>query len=230
MNQIESIIAASNNVLNEKTATLLVSIAKEPFVTSTQLIEKHESDEFNKNSIISNIGVLLRRGFIEKSGDEDNAGYVCSLDADTLLEQAMQIYADANPESEVAKKEEKIAMAGKRNITPIMGDLLEVLLEVLENGGIPYKEPKTNRSNYDVHLEKRTLGVRVIEIRHKGLLRFCTYKVDEELLQAFESTGKIVRNKATKTKNNYIDFEYDAETIKEIVGLFIDMVDSRKGN
>lgn len=214
MNTITSIIQASNNDLNNKTASILFEVAKKNFITSTEIIEKLQSDDFNQRSVISNIGVLLKKGLIEKSGE----GYITTDNSAEILTLAANIYAENNPTSTVAVKVEKEKMVGKKRITDEMTSLIKDVETRLKDF-VDTKDIITNRSNYEIALEKRTLGVRSVEIRHKGLLRFCTYKINPELLQAFIDSNLIVNNKESGVVN-YIDFESTHVNIEIIFDIF----------
>lgn len=222
MNRIESIIKASNETLNLKTASILVEVAKKNFITSGELIEMLECDDMNQRSVISNIGVLIKRELIEKSGD----GYITTNEAVEILTKAADIYAEHNPTSEVAKKVEKANMVGKKRITGLMTDLIELVESVIP---VAYRPKIMNRSNYEIFLEKRTLGVRSIEIRHKGFLRLCTYKVDQEFLDELLATNEVVRNKESGVVN-YIDFNFTEENIKLVFKIFNKLTKASKND
>lgn len=68
MSKVTYIIKASENVLNEKTAAILIKVAKGNFITSAELREELV-ETMNASSVNSNIGVLIKKGLIEKSGD-----------------------------------------------------------------------------------------------------------------------------------------------------------------
>ncbi|AEN93865.1 activator of middle period transcription [Escherichia phage Bp7] len=64
MSKITYIIKASEDALNEKTASILVHIIKHNFITSGEVREAL-SEQFSAAVVNSNIGVLIKKGFIE---------------------------------------------------------------------------------------------------------------------------------------------------------------------
>ena len=89
MSKVTYIIKASEDALNEKTAAILVQVAKKDFITSAELREILE-ETMNASSVNSNIGVLIKKGLIEKSGD----GLIITGEAQDIISKAAVIYAE----------------------------------------------------------------------------------------------------------------------------------------
>ncbi len=87
MSKVTYIIKASEDALNEKTAAILVQVAKKDFITSAELREILE-ETMNAGSVNSNIGVLIKKGLIEKSGD----GLIITGEAQDIISKAAAIY------------------------------------------------------------------------------------------------------------------------------------------
>ncbi|MGQ3469310.1 hypothetical protein, partial [Xanthomonas campestris] len=153
MSKVTYIIKASEDALNEKTAAILVQVAKKDFITSSELREILE-ETMNASSVNSNIGVLIKKGLIEKSGD----GLIITGEAQDIISKAAVIYAEENKPELLKKRNTRKA----RPLTEDMNehkDLMMKLLGEMEDI-LPLKELTVYRSNYIAVLEKRTFGIR----------------------------------------------------------------------
>ena len=159
MSKVTYIIKASEDALNEKTAAILVQVAKKDFITSSELREILE-ETMNASSVNSNIGVLIKKGLIEKSGD----GLIITGEAQDIISKAAVIYAEEN-------------------------------------------KPEL--------LEKRTFGIRSLEVNNKGTFRIFGYKISEEHQKHFTDLGMSCRVAATG--NTYLDIARTAENIETII-------------
>jgi hypothetical protein len=195
MSKITYIIKASENVLNEKTATILVHIIKNNFITSGEVREAL-ADDYSAAVVNSNIGVLIKKNLIEKSGD----GLVATGEAMDLVQKAADLFASENAPEMLEKRKTRSA----RGVTPEMVELAELTKTSLEER-IEIKEIAENRSNLEVRLVKRTMGVRQFEIRRDGSMRIFGYNMTEKEIKVFTSIGFDVKVK-TGGKNTYIDF------------------------
>lgn len=206
MSKVTYIIKASNDVLNEKTAAILVQVAKTNFITSAQ-IRENLAEEMNASSVNSNIGVLIKKGFIEKSED----GLIASSEGMNIVMAAADLYAaEVKPDLVKTRK-----TRSARGVTPAMEVMAELVKTSLENK-IDIKEIAENRSNLEVRLAKRTLGIRQFEIRRDGSMRIFGYNMKEDDIKMFTSLGYDSTSKVGG-KNVYIDFPNVTSDIVEIV-------------
>lgn len=206
MSKVTYIIKASNDVLNEKTAAILVQVAKNNFITSAQ-IRENLAEEMNASSVNSNIGVLIKKGFIEKSED----GLIASSEGMNIIMAAADLYAaEVKPELTKARK-----TRSARGVTDTMTEMAELVKTSLENK-VDIKEIAENRSNLEVRLVKRTMGIRQFEIRRDGSMRIFGYNMTADDTKQFENLGYTV-NVKVGGKNTYIDFPNVTKDIIEIV-------------
>lgn len=195
MSKVTYIIKASNDVLNEKTAEILVHVIKNNFVTSAQVREALE-DQFNASVVNSNIGVLLKKGLIEKSGD----GLMATGEAMDIVQAAAVLHAEENKPELLTKRKTRSA----RGVTSEMTEMAELVKSLIEDR-IDVKEIAENRSNLEVRLAKRTLGIRQFEVRRDGTLRIFGYNMKDSDAKVFTSLGYETKFKVGG-KNTYIDF------------------------
>lgn len=208
MSKVTYIIKASEDALNEKTAAILVQVAKKDFITSSELREILE-ETMNASSVNSNIGVLIKKGLIEKSGD----GLIITGEAQDIISKAAVIYAEENKPELLKKRNTRKA----RPLTEDMNehkDLMMKLLGEMEDI-LPLKELTVYRSNYIAVLEKRTFGIRSLEVNNKGTFRIFGYKISEEHQKHFIDLGMSCRVAATG--NTYLDITRNAENIEKII-------------
>lgn len=195
MSKVTYIIKASNDVLNEKTAAILVYVIKNNFVTSAQVREALE-DQFNSSVVNSNIGVLIKKGLIEKSGD----GLVATGEAMDIVQAAAVLHAEENAPEMLTKRKTRSA----RGVTSEMTEMAELIKSLIEDR-IEVKEIAENRSNLEVRLAKRTLGIRQFEVRRDGTLRIFGYNMKDVDSKVFIDLGYETKFKVGG-KNTYIDF------------------------
>ncbi|UPW42365.1 middle transcription regulatory protein [Salmonella phage CF-SP2] len=208
MSKVTYIIKASNDVLNEKTASILVKVAKQDFVTSAELREQLE-DKMTASSVNSNIGVLIKKGLIEKSGD----GLVITGEAQDIISNAAVLYAQENAPELLEKR-------NTRKARPITGDMeadKDFMMELLGTKEELFKIKKLDvyRSNFIAVLEKRTFGIRSFEVSNKGNFRISGYKMTEEQVKHFEDLGMIAKH--SKNGNVYLDIVRTQENIETII-------------
>lgn len=206
MSKVTYIIKASEDSLNEKTAAILIQIAKKNFITSSELREVL-AETLSGSSVNSNIGVLIKKGFIEKSGD----GLVITGEAQDIISKAATIYAEENkPE---LLKERKTRSA--RGVTDDMEKDIEFIKEIIKDK-FEIKTVETNRSNMGVVLEKRlSNGIRKFEVMRNGIFRIFGYKVSKDILDILESKGMTYR--IASNGNAYIDIKRTQEVMKDII-------------
>lgn len=200
MSKVTFVIAASNDVLNEKTAAILIEVAKTNFVTSAQIREI--LTDLNPSSVNSNIGVLLKKGLIEKSDD----GLVLTGEGTDIIMTAADLFK-ADQQKDQPKKERKVKQP--KGATPEMEAQGQEIVAYLDDLDIEVKETIVNRSNVEVRLAKRKAGVRQFEVRRDGNYRVFGYNVDQAALDQFIAMGAKVKQSG---KNFYIDFEIQAST------------------
>lgn len=195
MSKIAYIIKASNNVLNEKTTAILVHVLKNNFITSAEVREALE-DQFSASVVNSNIGVLIKKGMIEKSGE----GLIATGEAMDIVQAAAVLHAEENAPEMLTKRKTRSA----RGVTSEMSEMAELVKSLIEDR-IDVKEIAENRSNLEVRLTKRTNGVRQFEIRRDGTMRIFGYNMKDNEVKLFTSLGYEVNTKVGG-KNTYIDF------------------------
>ncbi|WEY10209.1 activator of middle period transcription [Escherichia phage LHE83] len=211
MSKITYIIKASEDVLNEKTASILVHIIKHNFITSGEVREAL-SEQFSAAVVNSNIGVLIKKGFIEKSGD----GLVATGEAMDLVQKAADLFASENAPEMLEKRKTR----SSRGVTPEMVTLADEVKALLEDR-IEIREIAENRSNLEVRFAKRTNGIRQIEVRRDGMMRIFGYNMTDKEKQVFTSLNLDVKIK-TGGKNTYIDFQnVSSEVIKTVTNAII---------
>lgn len=194
MSKVTYIIKASNDSVSENAANVLVAVAKQDFITSAEIREKLDG-VLTGSHVNSNIGVLIKKGLIEKSGD----GLVITGDATDLLQNAAKIYAEENKPDLV--KERKTRQP--RGTTPEMEVTIKFIEDLIKDEH-EIKTIETNRSNMGVVLAKRLpSGVRKLEVMRKGTFRIFGYKVNEDKLKEFEALGMTYR--VSDNGNAYID-------------------------
>ena len=194
MSKVTYIIKASNDSVSENAANVLVAVAKQDFITSAEVREKLDG-VLTASQVNSNIGVLIKKGLIEKSGD----GLIITGEATDLLQNAAKIYAEENKPELV--KERKTRQP--RGTTPEMEVTIKFIEEQIKDTH-EIKTIETNRSNMGVVLEKRLpSGVRKLEVMRKGTFRIFGYKVNEDKLKEFEALGMTYR--VSDNGNAYID-------------------------
>lgn len=195
MSKVTYIIKASNDVLNEKTASILIQVIKNNYITSAE-IRDLLSETMNASSVNSNIGVLLKKGLIEKSED----GLIATGEAMDIIQAAAVLHAEENKPELLQKRKTRSA----RGVTEEMSKMAEEVKTLLE-ARVDVKGIIENRSNLEVQLVKRTNGVRQIEIRRDGSLRIFGYNMSETESKVFTSLSADVKFKVGG-KNTYIDF------------------------
>ena len=208
MSKVTYIIKASEDALNEKTAAILVQVAKKDFITSSELREILE-ETMNASSVNSNIGVLIKKGLIEKSGD----GLIITGEAQDIISKAAVIYAEENKPELLKKRNTRKA----RPLTEDMNEHKDLMMSILSEMEdiLPLKELTVYRSNYIAVLEKRTFGIRSLEVNNKGTFRIFGYKISEEHQKHFTDLGMSCR--VTATGNTYLDIARTAENIETII-------------
>lgn len=199
MSKVTYIIKASNDTLNEKTAAILVQVVKNNFITSAEIREAL-AETLNASSVNSNIGVLIKKGMIEKSGD----GLVATGEAMDIIQAAAVLHAEENAPEMVKPRKTRSA----RGVTEEMTKLAEQVKAALVEAEFEVKEIAENRSNLEVRLTKRTNGIRQIEVRRDGSFRIFGYNMNEDFAKKFVTDGFTLK---VGGKNTYIDFAQATE-------------------
>ncbi|AKA62111.1 activator of middle transcription [Proteus phage vB_PmiM_Pm5461] len=197
MSKLSYVLKASSE-LNEKTGAILLEVAKTNFIQAKDIREA--LPEISSASINSNIGVLIKKGFIEKSGD----GLIATEQGTEVILKAADIFAEENPS--------KIKTTRKpRGVTEEMTKFAEKFKEI---SPFAIKGIFENRSNLELRLEKRVNGIRQFEVRHKGEMRVFGYKLSEELVEKYKSIGATVKFKGN---NYYVDIKLTEENMIKVI-------------
>ncbi|WJZ28160.1 MotA-like activator of middle period transcription [Serratia phage 92A1] len=207
MSKVNFVINASKNVLNEKTAAILIVIAKNNFVTSAQIRET--LTDLNASSVNSNIGVLLKKGLVEKS---DNGLVLTGEGMDIIMEAATLAKDEATKDQ--PKKERKVKQP--KGATPEMEATGKEIADYMDTLDIAVKETVVNRSNVEVRLAKRKHGVRQIEVRRDGNYRVFAYNPAQEIVDQYKVLGAKVKE---SSKNFYIDIAIGSVDIAAIINV-----------
>lgn len=209
MTKIEAIAKVLNNSsISENATSVFIQVAKKAFVTAAEIAAV---TEMNKNAVYSNIGVLLKKGLIEKSGD----GYVTTENGDAILVEAAEMWKAAQPEVEAPKVEKKKGTRKAREITVEMTKNIELIERLLSNLGIEHKQAVINRQNYEITLNKRHAdGYRKFEILNRGIFRIVGYKVSEEIINNFKTLGCEIKQGPA---NCYIDITANENNIVRLM-------------
>lgn len=166
----------------------------------------------NKNSVYSNVGVMIKKGLIEKSGE----GYVTTEQGDAILMQAAEMWKAAQPKDETpAPVEKKKGTRKARTITTQMTENVELVQRLLCTLGIEHKDAVINRQNYEITLSKRHIdGYRKFEILNRGIFRVVGYRVTDEKIEMFKALGCEIKQGPA---NCYIDIDANEENIIKIM-------------
>lgn len=208
MSKVTYIIKASEDSISENAAKVFVAIAKKDFITASEIREALEN-ELAPGSINSNIGVLSKKGLIEKSGE----GYIITGEGQDVLSKAAEIYATENKPELLKKRNTRKA----RPLTEDMAEHKDLMMSILGEMEdiLPLKELTVYRSNYIAVLEKRTFGIRSLEVNNKGTFRIFGYKISEEHQKHFTDLGMSCRVAATG--NTYLDIARTSDNIEKII-------------
>lgn len=200
MSKLEFVIKANDN-LNEKTASILMVVAKNNFIDASGIREN--LPEMSAASANSNIGVLVKKGFIEKS---DN-GFVLTEAGQQVVLDAADLFAKANPT--------KIRNTRKpKGVSDEMREMSESFKTKIEALGVDVKDVVENRSNLEIRLEKRLNGIRQFEVRHVGTIRIFGYKIPQTTLDKLTAAGAEIKNKGV---NFYIDMEASEDNMTKMI-------------
>lgn len=212
MTKIEAIAKVlNNNGISANASSVFIEVAKKAFITASEIAQ---NTEMNKNAVYSNIGVMLKKGLIEKSGD----GYATTEDGDVILVEAAQMWKDAQPAPEVPVVEKKKGSRKAREITPEMTSLMEQISALVEEN-IGLKAVEIYRQNYQIIFAKRTTeGYRKFEVLNNGKFRIFGYKVAEDKLEAFKDVGAEIK---VGGSNTYIDIEQNAVNIAKVMQIAV---------
>ena len=208
MSKVIYIVKASENSISENAANVLIVVAKKDFITSSEVREVL-ADKLSAASVNSNIGVLIKKGLIEKSGD----GLIVSAEGQEIINQAAVIYAEENAPELLEKRNTRKA----RPITDQMEADKNLMMELLatKDNLFTIKKLDVYRSNFIAVLEKRTFGIRSFEVSNKGNFRISGYKMTEEQVKHFEDLGMVAKH--SKNGNVYLDIPRTQENIENII-------------
>ncbi|UYD59545.1 middle transcription regulatory protein [Aeromonas phage avDM5] len=211
MTKIEAIAKVLNNAgISANASSVFIEVAKKAFITASEIAQ---NTEMNKNAVYSNIGVMLKKGLIEKSGD----GYATTEDGDVILVEAAQMWKAAQPVEEV-KVEKKKGTRKSREITAEMTSLMEKISALVEEN-IGLKAVEIYRQNYQIIFSKRTAeGYRKFEVLNNGKFRIFGYKVAEDKLEAFRQVGAEIK---VGGSNTYIDIEQNEVNIAKVMQIAV---------
>ncbi|MCO0615412.1 hypothetical protein M8756_19270, partial [Lutimaribacter sp. EGI FJ00015] len=186
MSKVIYIVKASENSISENAANVLIVVAKKDFITSSE-VRDILADKLSAASVNSNIGVLIKKGLIEKSGD----GLIVSAEGQEIINQAAVIYAEENAPELLEKRNTRKA----RPITDQMEADKNLMMELLatKDNLFTIKKLDVYRSNFIAVLEKRTFGIRSFEVSNKGNFRISGYKMTEEQVKHFEDLGMVAK-------------------------------------
>lgn len=209
MSKVTYIIKASNESVSENAANVFVAVAKQNFITSAEVREKLE-DTLNASQVNSNIGVLIKKGLIEKSGD----GLVITGEGTDLLQEAARIYAEENKPNLVKERKTRKPRGTTEQMkadTDFLKALVEEKFEV--------KDVTEYRSNFMVNVNKNTSGFRHFEVLNKGIFRISGYKVPQEILDKMAAAGMNIKMSGNGARS-YNDIELTRANIEKIIALF----------
>lgn len=208
MSKVSYIIKASEDSISENAAKVFVAVAKKDFITASEIREALEN-ELAPGSINSNIGVLSKKGLVEKSGE----GYIITGEGQDVLSKAAEIYAAENAPELLEKRNTRKA----RPITEGMEADKDFMMNLLKEHESIFtiKRLDTYRSNYIANLEKRTFGIRSFEVSNKGNFRISGYKMTDEQLKHFTDLG--MSAKVSANGNVYLDIKRTQDNIETII-------------
>ncbi|APU02036.1 transcriptional regulator of middle promoters [Aeromonas phage L9-6] len=211
MTKIEAIAKVLNNAsISDNATQIFIQVAKKAFITVSEIAE---SVEMNKNAVYSNIGVMIKKELIEKSGD----GYITTEAGDAILVEAAEMWKAAQPVEEV-KVEKKKGTRKSREITAEMTILMEKISALVEEN-IGLKAVEIYRQNYQIIFSKRTAeGYRKFEVLNNGKFRIFGYKVAEDKLEAFRQVGAEIK---VGGSNTYIDIEQNEVNIAKVMQIAV---------
>lgn len=209
MTKIEAIAKVLNNAnVSENATNVFIQVAKKAFITAAEIAS---TVEMNKNAVYSNVGVMIKKGLIEKSGD----GYVTTAQGDAILMEAAELWNAAQPKDATPVVEKKKGTRKARTITTEMTNQVELVQRLLCNLGIEHKEAVINRQNYEITLNKRHAdGYRKFEILNRGIFRVVGYRVSDETVEMFKALGCEIKQGPA---NCYIDIKATEENINIIM-------------
>ncbi|ABF72787.1 MotA-like activator of middle period transcription [Aeromonas phage 25] len=209
MTKIEAIAKVLNNSsISENATSVFIQVAKKAFVTAVEIAAV---TEMNKNAVYSNIGVLLKKGLIEKSGD----GYVTTESGDTILIEAAEMWKAAQPEVEAPKVEKKKGTRKAREITVEMTKISSLSSDCCPTSVSSTSQAVINRQNYEITLNNATRdGYRKFEILNRGIFRIVGYKVSEEIINNFKTLGCEIKQGPA---NCYIDITANENNIVRLM-------------
>ncbi|APU02287.1 transcriptional regulator of middle promoters [Aeromonas phage Riv-10] len=211
MTKIEAIAKVLNNAsISDNATQIFIQVAKKAFITVSEIAE---SVEMNKNAVYSNIGVMIKKELIEKSGD----GYITTEAGDAIMVEAAEMWKAAQPVEEV-KVEKKKGTRKSREITAEMTSLMEKISALVEEN-IGLKAVEIYRQNYQIIFSKRTAeGYRKFEVLNNGKFRIFGYKVAEDKLEAFRQVGAEIK---VGGSNTYIDIEQNEVNIAKVMQIAV---------
>ena len=207
--KLNFLITASESSLNEKTAAILIQVAKKNFTTSSEIREA--LPDLAPASVNSNIGVLIKKNLIEKSGD----GLIITASGDDVIAKAAELYAAENEPELLKERKTRTARA----VTADMKTTAESIKSRVEELDVETKEIETYRSNLWVTLNKRAKsGVRKFEVLNKGIFRIFGYKVKTELLDILRTECE-AQIKEASSGNCYIDMPLTEDVINFVLNI-----------
>lgn len=212
MTKIEALAKVLNNAeVSENATQVFIQIAKKNFITVHEIAE---SVELSKNSVYSNIGVLLKKELIERSGD----GYIITEAGETIVMDAAALWKANQPAETSPTVEKKKGSRKAREITPEMTSRMERISKLVEEK-IGLKAVEIYRQNYQIIFAKRTAeGYRKFEVLNNGKFRIFGYKVAEDKLNMFREIGAEVK---VGGSNTYIDIEQTDENIAKMMTIAV---------
>lgn len=207
MTKLNTLIEVSNNVLNEKTAAIFMVVARNNFIDSAAIREK--LPKIAPNSVNSNIGVLIKKGFIEKSGD----GLILTGNGEQLMLDTAQKFAEENNPELLKERKSR-----KREIGEDMLSEQDWMVQVVEDNYGLNKPPIEYRSNIIIELGDRKLGIKTFEIKNKMKAFRMVYskKINKDTLDQLLALGMTDKPKTNGT-GGYLDHEYSHEFIEQVV-------------
>ena len=210
MSRVTYVVKASENNISENAAVVMIAIAKQDFITSAE-VRENLVEKLNAASVNSNIGVLIKKGLIEKSGD----GLIITGDAQDILNKAAVIYAEENAPELLEKRNTRKA----RPITESMEADKTLMLDILAQNDAVFalKGVEVYRSNFIASLAKRTFGIRSFEVSNKGNFRISGYKMTDEAVKVFTDAGMTAKH--SKNGNVYLDITRTQQNIENIIHL-----------
>ncbi|EQA7786865.1 hypothetical protein ACX818_001459 [Acinetobacter baumannii] len=174
------------------------------------LLKMYGTQYHNKDELGDHLDSLLESNLIEESCGM----YIISIEGDTLVEAAMNLFVEAERPDLLVKRKG----SNKREITNDMESFRDHALKYLE-GKLEVKEVVTYRSNFFINFPKRIKGLGGLEIKNRPEIRVCIRKPSKETIEHFASIGMTYRSATNQT---YFDMPRCNENIEKLIDAIVE--------